>query len=106
MKKIILFTGVITIAVAALLVSSDITTLRGYANKVGSAIGFTSGYTQKSVNAVQDSVKSSASAVDDLRENKARQIIDEQRRKIEEMRKELEHAMNTSESKAKSKEKN
>lgn len=102
MTKILLFMGVIAIAIAGL-IFNDVSTLRGYAQQVGSVLGYGSGYTQVSVNAVQDSVKSAASAVDDIRENKAKAIIEEQRKKIEEMRKELEQAMNTSENKAKEK---
>ena len=101
MKKILLFTGFITVTAIALFVFNDVSTLRGYAQQVGSALGYGSGYTQKSVNAVQDSVQSAASAVDDIRENKAKAIIEEQRKKIEEMRKELEQAMTTSENKTK-----
>ncbi len=95
--------GFIAFTTAGLLIFNDASTLRGYAQKVGSTFGYGVGYTEKSVNAVQDSVQSAASAVDDIRENKAKAIIEEQRKKIEEMRKELEQAMNTSESKAKEK---
>ena len=105
MKKIILFIGFVAISAIALLVFNDVSTLKGYAQKVGSAIGYSSGYTQKSVNAVQDSVNSAASATDDLRENKAKAIIEEQRKKIDEMRKELESSMNNSNEKAKAEEK-
>ncbi len=103
MKKIMLFTGFVAFSIAGLLIFSDVSALRGYAQKVGSVLGYGTGYTEKSVSAVQDSVQSAASAVDDIRENKARAIIEEQRKKIEEMRHELEQAMNTSENKAKEK---
>lgn len=101
MKKILLFTSFVVISAIALLVFSDVSTLRAYAQKVGSTLGYGAGYTQKASNAVQDSVKSTASAVDDLRENKARAIIEEQRKKIDEMRKELEQSMNNSREKTK-----
>lgn len=105
MKKIFLFLGFVAISTAALLVFNDVSTLNSYAEKIGNVVGYTSGYSQKTVNALQDSVNSTSSALDDLRENKAKTIINEQRKKIEEMRKELEQSMNNSEQKAKSEEK-
>lgn len=99
MKKILFFSFTAIVVLFAVVIFSDVTTLKGYAQKVGSIFGYGTHYTEKSVNAVQDSVKSAASAIDDIRENKARAIIEEQRKKIQEMREELEEAMKSSENK-------
>lgn len=105
MKKILLFVGFTTVSAIALLVFNDVATLKSYAQKVGATFGYGSAYTEKTVNAIQDSVNSSASAIDDLRENKAKAIIEEQRKKIDEMKKELEKSVKNTEEKIKTEEK-
>lgn len=104
MKKIVLILAVVVFATAGFFVFSDISAIKSYAQKVGDTLGYGIGYTEKSMNAVQDSVNSTTSAIDDLKEGKARALIEEQRKKIEEMRKELEQAMNESKEEVKTKE--
>lgn len=104
MKKFLMFFAFAFVAIAGFIITNDSSVVLSYANKIGSMLGTTAGYTERTVNAVQDSVNSTTSAVEDLKEGKARMLIEEQRKKIEEMKKELEQAMKDSQDETKSKE--